>query len=301
MDNAKKIKVLVVDDSAVVRQVVGKMLTADKSIDLIGLASDPIFAMEKMQTQWPDVIVLDVEMPRMDGITFLRKIMAERPTPVVVCSTLTEKGAETTMQALSAGAFTIITKPKVGLKNFLEDAAEDLLSAVKAAAAANPRLLRSVATPARAPVKLNADAVLPPAGHRAMAETTDRLVAIGTSTGGTQALEAVLAVSRAGDPASFEMVPALHAFTDPPMTTNQAAIRTFWNGQLYLTLGEGSDGTTFLLRMWWKPFVTLIWGGGALIGIGGALALLGRVAADLRRIAARAKIAYRRERQGRAA
>ena len=192
MDNAKKIKVLVVDDSAVVRQVVGKMLTADKSIDLIGLASDPIFAMEKMQTQWPDVIVLDVEMPRMDGITFLRKIMAERPTPVVVCSTLTEKGAETTMQALSAGAFTIITKPKVGLKNFLEDAAEDLLSAVKAAAAANPRLLRSVATPARAPVKLNADAVLPPAGHRAMAETTDRLVAIGTSTGGTQALEAVL-------------------------------------------------------------------------------------------------------------
>ena len=103
MDNAKKIKVLVVDDSAVVRQVVGKMLTADQSIDLIGLASDPIFAMEKMRSVWPDVLVLDIEMPRMDGITFLRKIMAERPTPVVVCSTLTEKGAETTLQALSAG------------------------------------------------------------------------------------------------------------------------------------------------------------------------------------------------------
>jgi two-component system chemotaxis response regulator CheB len=193
MDNAKKIKVLVVDDSAVVRQVVGQMLGADKSIELIGLASDPIFAMEKMRAQWPDVIVLDVEMPRMDGITFLRKIMAERPTPVVVCSTLTEKGAETTLQALSAGAFTIITKPKVGLKTFLQDAAEDLLSAVKAAAAANPRLLRTTsAPPLRPPAKLNADAVLPASGHRAMAETTDRLVAIGTSTGGTQALEAVL-------------------------------------------------------------------------------------------------------------
>ena len=96
-----------------------------------------------------------------------------------------------------------------------------------------------------------------------------------------QALEAVLAVSRAGDPASFEMVPALHAFTDPPMTTNQAAIRTFWNGQLYLTLGEGSDGTTFLLRMWWKPFVTLIWAGGVMIALGGALSLLGRMHRDL--------------------
>jgi len=192
MDNANKIKVLVVDDSAVVRQVVGQMLTADKSIDLIGLASDPLFAIEKMKTQWPDVIVLDVEMPRMDGITFLRKIMAERPTPVVVCSTLTEKGTETTMQALAAGAFTIITKPKAGLKTFLQDAAEDLLAAVKAAAAANPRLLRPVAPALKPPVKLNADAMLPASGHRAMAETTERLVAIGTSTGGTQALEAVL-------------------------------------------------------------------------------------------------------------
>ena len=192
MDNPKKIKVLVVDDSAVVRQVLGQMLGSDKLVELIGLASDPIFAMEKMKTQWPDVIVLDVEMPRMDGLTFLRKIMSERPTPVVVCSTLTEKGAETTMQALAAGAFTIITKPKVGLKTFLQDSVEDLLGAVKAAAAANPRLLRPVTPVPRPSVKLNADAMLPASGHRAMAETTDRLVAIGTSTGGTQALEAVL-------------------------------------------------------------------------------------------------------------
>jgi two-component system chemotaxis response regulator CheB len=192
MDNAKLIKVLVVDDSAVVRQVVGQMLTADKSIELIGLASDPIFALEKMKTQWPDVIVLDIEMPRMDGLTFLRKIMAERPTPVVVCSTLTEQGAETTMQALAGGAFAIITKPKAGLKSFLQDATEDLLSAIKAAAAANPRKLHTSSALSRPAAKLTADAVLPPAGHKAMAQTTERLVAIGTSTGGTQALETVL-------------------------------------------------------------------------------------------------------------
>ena len=99
-----KIKVLVVDDSAVVRQVVSEVLTRDPGIEVMGAVADPIFAMERMHKAWPDVIVLDVEMPRMDGITFLHKLMAERPTPVVVCSTLTEKGAETTLQALAAGA-----------------------------------------------------------------------------------------------------------------------------------------------------------------------------------------------------
>jgi two-component system chemotaxis response regulator CheB len=88
-----KIKVMVVDDSAVMRQVMGRVLEADPELELIGAAADPLLAMERMKRQWPDVIVLDVEMPRMDGITFLRKIMAERPTPVVICSTLTEKGA----------------------------------------------------------------------------------------------------------------------------------------------------------------------------------------------------------------
>ena len=107
----KKIKVMIVDDSAVVRQVLQTTLNNDASIEVIGVAADPLFAMNHMAKQWPDVIVLDIEMPRMDGITFLKKIMAERPTPVVICSTLTEKGAETTMQALSAGAVSIITKP----------------------------------------------------------------------------------------------------------------------------------------------------------------------------------------------
>jgi len=194
MNAERKIKVLVVDDSAVVRQVVGQMLRAERSIDVIGLASDPIYAMEKMKVQWPDVILLDVEMPRMDGITFLQKVMAERPTPVVVCSTLTEKGAETTMNALSAGAVSIITKPKIGLKNFLQDETLDLIAAVKAAAAANIRALRFAASAPMKPVmpKLSADAILKTDPFPALAQTTERIVAIGTSTGGTQALEAVL-------------------------------------------------------------------------------------------------------------
>ena len=185
----KKISVLIVDDSAVVRQVMAEVLGGSPEIEVIGAASDPIFAMEKMKRQWPDVIVLDVEMPRMDGITFLRKIMAERPTPVVICSTLTEKGAETTMQALAAGAVGVAAKPKIGLKQHLQDASDDLTHMVKVAARANVKRLHN---PSPAPPKLSADAILPQSGQ-AMARTTDMVVAIGTSTGGTQALETVLA------------------------------------------------------------------------------------------------------------
>jgi two-component system chemotaxis response regulator CheB len=188
----KQIKVLVVDDSAVVRQVMLDVLGRAPDIKVIGTASDPIFAMQKMNIEWPDVITLDVEMPRMDGITFLKKLMAEHPTPVVICSSLTDKGAETTMQALSAGAVSIITKPKMGVKQFLTDASNDLVSAVQAAAQANMRRL-AMPIAAMLPVqpKLTADAMLP-GNISAMAQTTERIVAIGTSTGGTQALEAVL-------------------------------------------------------------------------------------------------------------
>ena len=185
----KKISVLIVDDSAVVRQVMAEVLGGSPEIEVIGAASDPIFAMEKMKKQWPDVIVLDVEMPRMDGITFLKKIMAERPTPVVICSTLTEKGAETTMQALASGAVGVAAKPKIGLKQHLQDASDDLTHMVKVAARANVKRLHN---PSPAPPRLSADAILPQSGH-AMARTTDMVVAIGTSTGGTQALETVLA------------------------------------------------------------------------------------------------------------
>ena len=182
-----RIKVLVVDDSAVVRQVVAALLGRDPGIEVIAAVADPILAIARMNVQWPDVIVLDIEMPRMDGITFLKKIMAERPTPVVICSTLAEKGAETSMAALAAGAVAIITKPKLGLKQFLEDASDDLVSVVKAAARANMAVLRG-ATP-----RHTADVILSVSDKSsALIQTTERVVALGTSTGGTQALEAVL-------------------------------------------------------------------------------------------------------------
>jgi two-component system chemotaxis response regulator CheB len=188
------IEVMIVDDSAVVRQVLSALLNGAQGIVVSHAVANPLLAIERMKTQWPDVIVLDVEMPRMDGITFLRKIMAERPTPVVICSTLTEKGAQTSMDALAAGAVAIITKPRLDLKQFLHDSADELVSAVRAAAGANVRRLasRAAAPPPQPTVKHNADVILPPAEGRAVLQTTERVVALGTSTGGTQALEEVL-------------------------------------------------------------------------------------------------------------
>ncbi|MBO2929590.1 protein-glutamate methylesterase/protein-glutamine glutaminase [Metapseudomonas otitidis] len=189
-----KIKVMIVDDSAVVRQVLTGSLSGHNGIEVIGAAADPLFALERMNRNWPDVIVLDVEMPRMDGISFLKKLMAEHPTPVVICSTLTEKGAATTMEALAAGAVAIVTKPQGNLRQFLVEATEELVSAIKAASQARLKRMpgnASTPAPALAP-KLTADAILPAGGPAAMTRTTERIVALGTSTGGTQALEQVL-------------------------------------------------------------------------------------------------------------
>jgi len=206
-----RIKVMIVDDSAVVRQVVTELLKTDPQIDVIAAVSDPIFALERLKTQTPDVIVLDVEMPRMDGITFLRKLMSERPLPVVMCSSLTEAGAATTLDALAAGAVAIVTKPKMGVKQFLQDASCDLLAQVRAAASANVKQLsagaKAIAQPrstsneaGRVGQKLTADAVLSASAGSAMHETTEKIVAIGTSTGGTQALEQVLVTLPRGSP-----------------------------------------------------------------------------------------------------
>jgi two-component system chemotaxis response regulator CheB len=190
-----RVKVMIVDDSAVVRQVLVQLLQADAGIEVMAAVADPIFAMQRMKVQWPDVIVLDVEMPRMDGVTFLRQLMQQRPTPVIICSTLTEAGASTTVEALAAGAVAIITKPKVGLKSFLNEAAHELVTAIRAAARVNVKRLaprsQALASGAVTP-KNSADVVLAPAGDKAMTRTTEHIVAIGTSTGGTQALEHVL-------------------------------------------------------------------------------------------------------------
>ncbi len=180
------ITAVVVDDSAVVRKHLAELLTAG-GIEVIATAGDPLFAWPKMAARWPDVVVLDVEMPRMDGISFLRKIMAERPTPVVMCSTLTEKGAATTLQALAEGAVAFVTKPKLGLRDFLDDPSNGLVACVRAAAASNLRAMRPRPP---APVAPALPVVARAAG--AMALTTDRVIALGSSTGGVQAIETLL-------------------------------------------------------------------------------------------------------------
>ncbi len=183
------ISVFIVDDSAVVRQVLSQLLGNEPGIRVAGSAPDPLFALQKMQADWPDVIILDVEMPRMDGITFLRKLMQDRPTPVIICSTLTEKGADTTLQALAAGAVDIITKPKLGLKDFLLSGNQHMIQVIRAAGRASVLKL-----PATRPAKPNIPVKTAPArpSVTSLGVTTDQVVAIGTSTGGTHALEAVL-------------------------------------------------------------------------------------------------------------
>ncbi len=185
------VRVLVVDDSATVRQVLSQLLSSAPGIEVIGTAADPLFALERMNRDWPDVVVLDVEMPRMDGITFLRRLMAQRPTPVVICSSLTEAGARTTMQALAAGAVGIVTKPRLGVKDFLQQAAAEVVAAVRAAARADAGRLAALAARGPAPPPAAAAAPVLREGPE-RSENAEKVVAIGTSTGGTQALEVLL-------------------------------------------------------------------------------------------------------------
>lgn len=190
MSDAGKIKVFIVDDSAVVRQVLQAVLAQDPGIVVIGTAPDPLFALQRMrQGQWPDVLVLDVEMPRMDGITFLKGLMAENPLPVVICSTLTEKGAQITLDALAAGAVSVVTKPRVGLKDFFHEQNAALIQVVKTAARANTSSLRRLtATSGAQP----ATRLAVPAGTHVLKDTTEKIIAMGMSTGGTVAIERVL-------------------------------------------------------------------------------------------------------------
>ena len=184
----RKISVFVIDDSAVVRQVLTHVLEQDPGIEVVGTAMDPIAAQQKMARRWPDVIVLDIEMPRMDGLTFLKQVMSERPTPVVICSTLTERGAQVTVDALALGAVSIVTKPRIGLRDFLRASANEFLREVKAAATAR---VGAVTVPNRSKQSRPQHARTKATAPR-LTKTTDRVVAIGTSTGGTRALEAIL-------------------------------------------------------------------------------------------------------------
>ncbi len=179
---------LIVDDSAVVRQTLSDVLSGDPEIEVIATAGDPFVAAERISEEVPDVITLDIEMPRMDGLTFLQKIMSQHPIPVVICSSLAEEGTQSALKALDYGAVDVIAKPRMGSKKFIEESRTILCEAVKAAAGA--RLLPHKPVRKVEP-KLTADAILSPATH-AMAETTEKVVAVGASTGGTEALKVLL-------------------------------------------------------------------------------------------------------------
>lgn len=185
----KSIRVLVVDDSALVRQILTEILSSDPQIEVMATASDPFRAVDKISNEVPDVITLDIEMPRMDGLTFLEKIMAQHPIPVIICSSLAANGSETAMKALEHGAVEIIPKPRLGLKRYLEESRIRICDAVKAAAAARLRAL-----PARSYVepKLTADPIIQKPRSHAMIRTTDKVVVVGASTGGTEALRVYL-------------------------------------------------------------------------------------------------------------
>lgn len=180
-----KIRVMIVDDSATLRQVLSAVLSAQPDIEVISTASDPIFALEKMKKDWPDVMLLDIEMPRMDGITFLRQLMKDSPLPVVICSTLTEKGTLSAMQALAAGAVGVVAKPTAGLKQFLQQQSEGLIQQIRIAAAVKMKVAPALRTVTKVPVSA-AVAPVPKRTHSCP------IIAIGASTGGPQALEMLL-------------------------------------------------------------------------------------------------------------
>ncbi|MGB8581591.1 MAG: chemotaxis response regulator protein-glutamate methylesterase [Candidatus Sulfotelmatobacter sp.] len=184
--NGNALQVLVVDDSAMVRQVMQAILSTDRRIN-VKAAADPLIAWAKMQKESPDVVITDLEMPRMDGLTFIRKIMSEMPTPIVVCSGLAARGTELAFRALEEGAVEVITKPKVGVRDFLHESAVTLLDAVWSAAQAqmSPR--------APAAPRATADAVLPRKHNPASTLPPSGLIAVGASTGGTEALRLFLA------------------------------------------------------------------------------------------------------------
>jgi len=188
----KKIKVLVVDDSALVRQILVQVLNAAPDVEVVGTASDPFMARDRIKELNPDVLTLDVEMPRMDGLTFLANLMRLRPMPVVMVSSLTDQGADTTLKALELGAIDFVSKPKIDVAGTLADFGDEILGKIRMAAGARVVARNAPAAPGRVAPKYSADAVLPANSGSRMLRTTDRIIAIGASTGGTEAIREVL-------------------------------------------------------------------------------------------------------------
>jgi two-component system, chemotaxis family, protein-glutamate methylesterase/glutaminase len=196
----KKIKVLVIDDSALVRQVLTKIIDSSKNLKVIGAARDPIDAREKIKQLNPDVLTLDVEMPKMDGVTFLKNLMRLRPMPVVMISTLTEAGADITLEALEVGAVDFIAKPKIDVQGALKEYSDEIIEKLEIAGKAKVREYKKSAAVSKVAKKLDAGAVLDKKEGKLRFKTTDKIVALGASTGGTEAIKEVLESLPANSP-----------------------------------------------------------------------------------------------------
>jgi two-component system, chemotaxis family, protein-glutamate methylesterase/glutaminase len=229
-----KTRVLIVDDSASVRQALASIIEASGDLEVMATASDPFVAAQRIQEEVPDVIVLDVEMPRMDGITFLRRIMAQRPIPTILCSTLLESGSDTLLDAVEAGAIDVILKPRVDTRQFLTESQVRICDAIRGAAKVRFKGARPTMTH-RVQKKLTADVIMPaPVPSRAMARTTDQIVCIGASTGGTESLREVLTALPANSPGIVIVQHMPERFT--------AAFAKRLNGLCEVDVKEAEDG-----------------------------------------------------------
>lgn len=233
---SKKIKVLIIDDSALIRQILQEILGSDSSIEVVGTASDPLIAREKIKQLSPDVLTLDIEMPKMDGITFLKNLMRLRPMPVVMISTLTEAGADVTLEALEIGAVDFVSKPKVDVSERLQNYASDIINKVKIASVAHVRSYNDRPI-AEVSEKLSADAILAKSTKKFL-KTTDKIIAIGASTGGTEAIKEVLMKMPANAPGIVisQHIPA--AFSTP--------FAKRMDGCCAMTVYEAKDGQQIL-------------------------------------------------------
>lgn len=188
-----KIKVLIIDDSALIRQMLTKIINSAHDLEVVGTAADPYIARNKIKRFNPDVLTLDIEMPRMDGLAFLSNLMRLRPMPVVMVSALTQKGADTTLQALELGAVDFISKPQIDIAQTFESYSEEIISKIRTAARAHIRPLSRLPEKIfQVPPKYTADVILEKTGHRRHFRTTERVIAIGASTGGTEAIKVLL-------------------------------------------------------------------------------------------------------------
>lgn len=259
-----KIKVLIVDDSALVRQMLSEMLNSAPDIEVVGVAHDPLMAREKIKALNPDVLTLDVEMPRMDGLTFLSNLMRLRPMPVVMVSTLTEKGADITLEALELGAVDFVSKPKTDLAHTLDDYAEEIIEKVRVASKAKVNALGRTSVKLKTTERLSADAVLKKQTKARHFKTTDRILAIGASTGGTEAIKEVLMRLPADTPGTVISQHIPEAFSAPfskrmdsvsAMTVCEASDgQQIVTGHVYIAPGNRHllverDGARFVCRL----------------------------------------------------